>query len=386
MEVVHDIAEAPWLPGVLLLATREAGVLTFDLAQGTVTDRYDTTTRPGLASDYAWSVTPSEREPGVLWVATRYGGLARLDIRRGTARLFRGRDRAGAQGKDSDGMEVPCLPVDDVIAVIEGNEDNIWAGTFEGGLVEVLPNEGRCIPVPSHILPFSDPAAIHRDDRGRLWVASGDGLGVYEPSLQRANLYGPADGLQGEEFQYFAHAQTARGELVFGGPGGFHVFDPDTLGAYGTSPDIVITDVDVDGEPVPRPLWEESVLRLSHRQNDVRVAFAVLALRDPSRNRYRVRMEGTGRGWEELGSTGEVRYPALRPGTYAFEVMGGRALGGIGARSQPGADRPRSCPVLGHVVVLVAHHCCGHRHRRRRLSVSHRTDATPRERAPPDRR
>lgn len=311
-QLVHSITAWPARPHLLLVATREAGLVVFDTVARAVVARYHTISDRPLASNYVWSVTPSPHDPDVVLVAMRYGGVARLNLSTGESVAYRARQ---------SGAEAGCLPTDDAIVATESQDGSMWIGTYGGGLTQILPDGQTCRTLEASLLPFSDVSAIYEDGQGRLWLATSGGLALYDPAAEAVTHFDERDGLLSSVFHYDARDRSPTGELLLGGPAGFHIFHPDTVRVDTLRPDVALMSVAVDGTPVGRDRWQEGRLTVAHHQSDVVLGFAARSLRDPDRTRYRARIAGLNTGWLELGRQGEVRFPFLPPGRHQIELM-----------------------------------------------------------------
>jgi len=130
--------------------------------------------------------------------------------------------------------------------------------------------------------------------------------------------------------------------MFFGGFSGATAFFPDKIGDTSYTPPIVLTDFRLSGNPVEigsrsplrRSISYASDLTLSHQQNVFSLTFAALSYSNPATNRYRYKLEGLERDWNEVGSDRrQATYTTLPVGRYTFHAQG--ATSG-GAWSEPG--------------------------------------------------
>ena len=119
--------------------------------------------------------------------------------------------------------------------------------------------------------------------------------------------------------------------MFFGGSNGFNAFYPDQIVDNPQPPPVLVTDFQLANKPVP--IGAESVLKksiletdnlvLSYRDRMFSFEFAVLNFRAPEQNRYRYRMEGFEKEWNEVDRTRRfATYTNLDPGEYVFRVIG----------------------------------------------------------------
>jgi hypothetical protein len=137
--------------------------------------------------------------------------------------------------------------------------------------------------------------------------------------------------------------------MFFGGFSGVTAFFPDQVVdnaavANGFVPPIVLTDLRLFGRPVtlsPGSPLKKAVnytdtITLSHSQNIFSIGFSALSYFNAATNRYRYKLEGLDKKWNEVGSDQRLAsYTTLPTGTYMFHVQGASRRG---PWSEPGAQ------------------------------------------------
>ncbi len=193
----------------------------------------------------------AEEPSGNLWIATDGGGLDLADSAGHVLRVFRHVDQ-----------DPTSLPGNTVLGVTVDRSGRVWAATNRG-LARVLGSSAR--PEGIHFQPFGRAEGLADDDvygvvpdaSGRLWMSGNSGLTRYDPDTGSFRTYHIQNGLQGEEFDMGAYRRLRAGRLAFGGPGGFNLFDPQSIEDSSTPPRVVLTHVDVVGVPLrsSKPYW-----------------------------------------------------------------------------------------------------------------------------------
>ena len=119
--------------------------------------------------------------------------------------------------------------------------------------------------------------------------------------------------------------------MFFGGSNGFNAFYADQIVDNLNPPSVLITDFQLANKPVPigadsvlqKSILETDKLVLSYRDRVFSFEFAALNYRAPEQNRYKFRMEGFDKEWNEVGITRRfATYTNLDPGEYVFRVIG----------------------------------------------------------------
>lgn len=251
---------------------------------------------------------------GGIWVGTP-AGLNRLRVD-GRFDVFTKKDGLGS---------------DIVISAREASDGSLWFGTVGGGIARM--REGKFVSLTS-VAGLGDDTVttILEDDAGGLWM--GSTRGVLRVSLRELNAfadgatrsvscvtYGKADGLPTTDCSggtQPAGWRTRDGRLWFPTSKGFAVVDPAALRRNELPPPVVVESLVVDREP--KALGAGAV-ELQPGSRAVEFHFTALSFVDPSKVKFRYRLEGFERDWVEAGARREAFYTNLPPGTYRFVVL-----------------------------------------------------------------
>lgn len=337
--------------GMLWIGTFEGGLKCFDPATGDVTRfRHEPADATSLPANIIRSLC--EDRDGRIWVGTQGGGLARLDRKTGALTVHR-----------HDPSVPGSLATDRVWSVYEERSKVLWAGTYGGGLNRRDGKTGRFERVTAADGLSSDAVyGILGDERGRLWVSTNRGLTEFDPRARTFHAGDARDGLQSDEFNGGAYLRSARGEMFFGGIGGFNAFFPSEIVARTDPARVVLTELLLANRPVPvggkldgRVLLHRFVgytdeVVLSHEDDLVSIEFSALHFAAPRKIRYSYRLDGFDRDWVPAGAGQRVAtYTGLPPGGYLFRVRASNPDGVWGeeeARLRIVVTPPRwpSCP------------------------------------------
>ena len=269
------------------------------------------TTAEGLSHNNVLFI--HEDGAGSLWVGTP-AGLNRL--RDGRFEVFTTKEGLGSNI---------------VIAAHEASDGALWFGTVGGGLARL--RDGRFTAVTAAAgLGDDTVTSILEDGAGNLWMGSTRGvlraglkeLNAYADGLSRTVscvVYGKADGLPSTDCSGGTQPAGWRardGRLWFPTAKGIAFVDPSALGRNDLPPPVRIESLVVDREQ--RPLAEPPV-ELQPGSRAVEFHFTALSFVDPSKVRFRYRLEGFDRDWVEAGARREAFYTNLPPGSYRFRVV-----------------------------------------------------------------
>ncbi len=156
----------------------------------------------------------------------------------------------------------------------------------------------------------------------------------------RFKNYDESNGLQGREFNDKAAYKTREGELVFGGPNGFNIFDPDKFSVNKHVPSVVLTDLQIFnreievGEKVngrtilTHAFPETNEITLKYKENIFSIEFAALGLTQTVKDKFAYILENFNKDWLTTdGSQRKVTYTNLDPGSYIFRVKAANSDG-----------------------------------------------------------
>jgi len=237
-----------------------------------VKERY--TSASGLAAGRV-SDLRLDRE-GAVWVAAA-GGLSR--IRNGRVATLSARSG---------------LPCDSVDWSIEDDADSTWLRTTCGIL--------------------GIPKAELAD-----WAAAVD-RGTDARPLFHGTLLDNADGARSSAaLSSFSPLVTKAwdGKLWFVAVNGLAALDPRRLRRNPLPPPVAIEEVIADRVSYPR---EGSPIRLPPLVRDLQINYTALSFVAPEKNRFRYRLEGRDRDWQDAGTRRQAFYTDLRPGDYRFRM------------------------------------------------------------------
>ncbi|MDP4149270.1 MAG: two-component regulator propeller domain-containing protein [Bacteroidota bacterium] len=338
--------------------------------------RHDPANPASISDDNVWHIMEDSHQN--LWIGTLSHGLDRMDRKKNVFYHYRNGDSTLPSGK------IPSLYV---ASILEDRNGNIWAGTSYG--IEMLNiRTGR---FTYYFHDDKDPQSISsdgatnmiQDSRGLIWIATIDGLNLFDPKKNifrvfrkadglpdnaiisivedndhnlwlslpdglsnvtvvtnsdgtygfRFSNYSKADGLQEGEFNAYPGLKTAKGELVFGGAEGFNLFQPDKIRNGRTVPNVVLTDLQVFNQSVTpgvainnhvileRDISETRSITLNYDEDVFSIQFAALDFAHSERDQYEYMMQGFDKEWLRSGSNQRrVTYTNLDPGDYVFKV------------------------------------------------------------------
>jgi len=266
-------------------------------------------------------ITIIEDRNGFLWTGSWYGGLSRFD-------KTKGQFIKSYRYKPNDTNSISSNTVN---VIYERQDGRFWVGTSNGISLFDPETEKFKHFTEEDGLPNNYVKGILEDDTKRLWISTNKGLALFNPETKNFRNYDISDGLHSNQFIKGSYTKGSSGEFFFGGMNGFSYFYPERVKDNPYIPPIHITDFQLFNKSVPigpgsiltRAIWSTDRIVLSHKQNIFSLEFASLSYRFPEKNRYRYKLEGLDKNWNEVDSNRRyVTYTHLDPGEYDFRVQG----------------------------------------------------------------
>lgn len=324
-----------------------------------------------LPNNNIWSIYEDSDQN--LWIGTLGEGVSLFDRETGTFSSF------APHGNSSSSYYI--------MSISENIDQNIWFATNHG-VVEYDKKNGKFIYFSSDVnsensLSSNTTLDIYCDSRGWVWIATREGLNLYNPVTEKFRVLGEEDGildnniltileandgnmwlatpkgltnlilekdstgqllfstknfddkdgLHGKEFNEHAAFKTSKGELIFGGADGFSIFNPGDLSYTLLNPKMVFSGLKVQNKEVeigeeinhrvllPKSLNNIETITFNHFEKTFAISFAALNYLNPEKTNFHYKLDGFNDDWTTTDASGrEVTYTNLHPGEYKFRV------------------------------------------------------------------
>lgn len=259
----------------------------------------------GLASNSISAIT--EAADGTVWVATSRG-------------------LSSWSGERWRSYGVPDgLPSETVNCVLEDSTGTLWIGTADG-LASLSPGAVRVVSHASGTLRGA-VLGLATDQRGSLWVVTP--TTVIQVPLQKlrdgsltdadSREYGLADGLPtlGGVRRDRSVATDGNGRVWIATNRGLSVIDPAQIEIKSLPTLTRIEGVSADGSSIALLDY----IHVPAGRQRITFSYAGLNLSSPESVRFRYKLEGFDRDWNEPTTQRETVYTNLTPGPYRFHVI-----------------------------------------------------------------
>lgn len=328
---------------------------------------------PTTSLDNIWAL--DEDAGGRIWIATLGGGLRRYDPATRELRVFNRANSAladdyiasihvreghslvigtASQGVclmdsrtnavvdlEADAQAGPRLSNNRINQVFRDSRGLVWIATREG--LNVYDERQRAFLDLSGISPLRDEmiAGVAEDARGGMWIASTRriyNIHVVDDDnrhyrLFRAHVYDNWDGLQNCDFNLRSMRSLESGQIIIGGLYGVNRFDPVHIVYNKKAPRVMFSSISLFGRELRvgeaydgQVILDEApnnlgCLDLSYRHKIFQVEFASDNYTLPSKTTYQYRLEGFNDSWLELAhGLHGVTFTNLSPGSYLLRV------------------------------------------------------------------
>lgn len=223
--------------------------------------------------------------------------------------------------------------------VYEDSRGLIWIATREGLNIYNPKIDELTILAEKNGLSNLLTVGIVEDDNSNMWITSAKGLTHIIPMLDsktgmydfRCNIYDERDGLQSSGFNQRSVKKLSSGEIVIGGVYGINRFFSDKIKYNEVLPNVFFThfllfnkEVEVGEVYGDKVILDKALnfvdqVELDYKQNMFCVQFASDNYIIPEKVEYAYKLEGFSDEWITT-KTGEAVYTNLFPGTYLLRV------------------------------------------------------------------
>jgi ligand-binding sensor domain-containing protein/anti-sigma regulatory factor (Ser/Thr protein kinase) len=220
--------------------------------------------------------------------------------------------------------------VDDrVNFLFEDSKQQLWVGTFGGGLHVMTQSGSFKTYTKKDGLPVDVINGIVEDDSGNLWISTSRGLTRFDRKDNSFTTFDALDGLNANSTRDRSIFMDTDG-FIYLGSRGVNVFHPDSIQTNTYKPPVYITDLKVLNKAVS---WRDSTgiltksilnteeVTLKYDQNILTIHFVAINFTASEKNNYAYKLENFDGDWSFVDQLRFATYTNLDPGTYIFKVM-----------------------------------------------------------------
>lgn len=365
--------------GKIWIGTYLSGMDCFD-GQRFVHYRHDPNNPNSLANNNVWSIV--EDSSGMIWIGTLGSGLQRFNPENGQFTTF---NNSTKQQLSSEFISSICLGKND--RLILGTAIGVTIFDIKSERFEILQSNRK----GDQFFTNLNVNHVYEDSRGLIWIATRNGLNIWDPRTDKitqlyksdgladnvisgviednlhnmwvttsngvSNIivnthsvtadhtfsfvnYSEVDGLQSHEFNLRSIFKSPDGEILLGGTRGFNFFHPENIRYNTSQPKVLFTglrlfneEVEVGAEYQGNRILESELNRVEevtfkYRQNVFSVEFSAMNYVLPEKTTYAYMLEGFNTDWLITDpGVHSVTYTNLAPGNYTLRVKAANSDG-----------------------------------------------------------
>ena len=221
--------------------------------------------------------------------------------------------------------------IDKILSFCLAKDGKIWLGSNGYGLYCYNYNKEGKTYVKSFTtnngLANDTVNGIVEDNQGMLWIATDNGLSIFNPKTETFSSYSRKDGLLSSQFYFNGAIRDAKGKIYLGTDEGLMAVTGVNHAVH-NSARLRFTELLVDNQPVfaGSDYLDDDISiakRLCIHESDksFTIFFSALNYGNDSQGVYLYRMKGYENDWVQLQpGQHSVRYSTLPAGSYQFEV------------------------------------------------------------------
>lgn len=269
--------------------------------------------------NYNWIYDIAVDQSGNIWFASMGGGVYRRDGRTGKVVRF-----------VHDEQNPHSLSSNSVSSITIDHRGNAWFSTDRGGICRYnqKTNDFTRYSIEEG-LPDNVAYKIVEDNDGILWFGTNRGLVRLNPTRGDIRVFTTRDGLPSNQFNYKGAILASDGCIYMATIRGLLSFSP-TLGASGGPVrNVFFTNLSIGGQTVmpgqkgsvlKSSIMETSRIVLPYNKTNITLDVSSLDYASGYTDSYEYMLQPVDREWHVTGSTSQISYATLAPGTYTLRI------------------------------------------------------------------
>ena len=221
--------------------------------------------------------------------------------------------------------------IDKILSFCLAKDGKIWLGSNGYGLYCYNYNKEGKTYVKSFTtnngLANNTVKGIVEDNQGMLWIATDNGLSIFNPKTETFSNYSRKDGLLSSQFYFNGAIRDAKGKIYLGTDEGLMAVTGVNHAVHNAAR-LRFTELLVDNQPVfaGSDYLDDDIsiakkLCIHESDKSFTIFFSALNYGNDSQGVYLYRMKGYENDWVQLQQgQHSVRYSTLPAGSYQFEV------------------------------------------------------------------
>ncbi|QYK00471.1 two-component regulator propeller domain-containing protein [Shewanella psychrotolerans] len=218
------------------------------------------------------------------------------------------------------------LPKKSLLSIINGKDNNLWIASNDGLILFNTATLSSQLFTTEDGLIGNSIYMLLADQQHHLWLGTTKGLTDLDTDSMTTTNYTDIDGLQANEFNFGAATLGKNDTLYVGGINGLNHFNPSLLPKRQPPNMPAITKINILNQSAKNDKVNNALelnkpsLLLSHKDNIFALHYHSPNLHNANRLSYEYRMIGLNPTWLKSSSEQLTYFTGLSPGHYIFEV------------------------------------------------------------------
>jgi len=203
-------------------------------------------------------------------------------------------------------------------------DGNLWFATKYTGVYKLVINAKGVVSYQLYStangLLSNDVNSIYCDNDGIMWFMTQKGINTLKKDCTGAEIMDKLNINEGIEGAGIWSLQMGSRLYLLTDEGVYIIQNQLFKEKPKIAPKLLITNLLINGVPYLDFSENESLINLTHGQNNLTIEFSAIAFKNANDIRYQYKLEGRNDEWSTSSERGFVEYASLHPGNYTFKV------------------------------------------------------------------
>lgn len=222
---------------------------------------------------------------------------------------------------------VQGFPSNTIDYIYKDARGQMWVATGEGLVLFENPSNDDVFKVFNEQNGYKNThvRAITEDTSHNIWISSNDGISRLVCSSEKFYHYDHRNGVPLGDFMSASVAKDSRGQIFFGSQNGLCYFDPVTIPTHIKLPSTVITSFSVYNNESKLTDLEinipvSPIIKLNYDQNTFSVSFNILDYSLNNQVDYSYTLKGLEDRWYNTQDVNTITFRNIPPGKYELQI------------------------------------------------------------------
>lgn len=193
-----------------------------------------------------------------------------------------------------------------------GSNGEAWLATYDLGILRFAEDQFAQVSDSLEVNCF----AVEIAPDGSLWIGHNLGVDQFDPATGKVIKYKSGEGFMGMEVNPRAMLFDSEGSLWMGTLMGLLRFKPSETGQSQQSPILTINEITLGAKPIQ----QQTLNPVKIQDNDLKVSYKAVSLKNPEHNRVLYRIVGLHDDWRMIRGNEDIIYNALPAGDFTLEI------------------------------------------------------------------